>query len=376
MSTGKLPPPVRTINYNEDDEESDNEIESLNAAVEPEEPEEAEEAVIVAPPKPIFETFSTKTKLQSGICVVRELGGGKFELVNLSQVNLQSFSSEEIGRQIQKTPELLSLLDISKEDWRQLQLKSHQAVASAKFDLFRFLKLPIELRYRIYDFTIVASKPIRQIRYPALHDHHTMAFALAATCKQIHEETRKFFFRNNFRIDTNKEFKLIESYILQNVREVTVGWWGFSKKDPATFEMLSSQCPNLKVLNLSITEYVIDIPAGHHKYQRLYRNTPETKKFRTSNGFDALVGIRGLDRINVTLGTAFMIHKIISKEELDAFESFLNTIMTQPKPEPITPVRKAVPKASLRSLKKTVEKSSRTSLKNVDGEYRPCGRKR
>ena len=172
-----------------------------------------------------------------------------------------------------------------------------------------------------------------------------MAFNLRATCKQIHEETEKFFFRNVFKLDITKEFKLIEKYICSNVREVSYGWWAFSKKDPQLFDLLNSKCPNLKVVNLSLTQYCIDIPMGHHRYQWSHYGVPEVKRFRMANGFDALVAIRGLDRINVTTPKDMYLRDIeITQKEVDDFAAFLNTIMTQAKPEPQTVVPKKLKK--------------------------------
>lgn len=364
--SGILPP--KKISYcdpdedeEEEEEESDQDVEhEIAAAPEP----EIEEVVVepVTPPKPVFERFSTKAKLQDGFCIVRQLASGRYELVNLSQVDLQRFSSEEIGSQIKKAPALLGLLDLANEDWNQLRLKAGQAVASAsKFtsiqecvtcvthgmwvgtdnsteaDLFRFQKLPIELRYRIYDFAIVAPTPIHYNRY-GTGKEDSMGFNLRATCKQIHEETEKFFFRNVFKLDITKEFKLVEKYICSNVREVSYGWWAFAKKDPQMFDMLNYKCPSLKVVNLSVTQYCIDIPVGHHKYQWLHHNVPEAKRFRTANGFDALAAIRGLDRINVTKAKGMYLRDVeLTQKEVDDFASFLNTIVTQAKPEPKPP---------------------------------------
>jgi hypothetical protein len=124
--TGKLPP-KKIINY-DDPEESDEDIEPVPVV---EVAEAEEETIVVAPPRPVFETFSTKTKLESGLCIVRPLKNGKYELVNLTQSNVNHLSSEEIGHQIQKKPELLELLDTTVNDWDQLKLKSIQTLASA-----------------------------------------------------------------------------------------------------------------------------------------------------------------------------------------------------------------------------------------------------
>jgi len=69
--------------------------------------------------------------------------------------------------------------------------------------------------------------------------------------------------------------------------------------------------------------------------QWLHRDVPEVKRFRNANGFDALVRIRGLDRINVTKGKeAYMRDIEMTQKEVDDFAAFLNTIMTQPKAQP------------------------------------------
>lgn len=126
--TGKLPPPKKIISF-DDPEESEEEIEAVPEQVEL--VEEPVEAVVLTPPKPVFETFSTKTKLESGLCIVRPLKNGKYELVNLTQVDLEHISSAEIGHQIQQKPQLLELLDTTVKDWEQLKLKSTQTLASA-----------------------------------------------------------------------------------------------------------------------------------------------------------------------------------------------------------------------------------------------------
>lgn len=134
----------KAINYANDDE-LDQELESLAQAeleIEAEvPPTNVEPTVVVAPPKPIFETFSTKTKLQEGICAVRPLGGGKYEIVNLSVVELPRFGTEEIGALLKNTPALLNLLDVKDEDWNNVKLKAQQAVASSSESLTRLADL-------------------------------------------------------------------------------------------------------------------------------------------------------------------------------------------------------------------------------------------
>lgn len=131
---------TKTVVYFNDDEEIDQDVESVPAAA----PDikglaistDVASQVVLTQPKPILEPFFTKAKLQDGFCIVRKLGNGKYELVNLSKANLTHLGSEETGRQIKSSPELLNLLDISDIKWGKLKLKTNQAVASAsKFQI-------------------------------------------------------------------------------------------------------------------------------------------------------------------------------------------------------------------------------------------------
>ena len=68
--------------------------------------------------------------------------------------------------------------------------------------------------------------------------------------------------------------------------------------------------------------------------QWMHRDVPEVKRFRNTNGFDDLVQIKGLERINIIRGNGDVMKDIITQKEVDAFAGFLNSVMTQPKPQP------------------------------------------
>ncbi len=89
------------------------------------------ETSVVVKPAPVFETFKTNKTLRDGLCVVRSLGGRKYELVNLNTVDGAAFSSEEIGSRIKNVPECLKLLQTTNENWEEVKLKVGQAVGSA-----------------------------------------------------------------------------------------------------------------------------------------------------------------------------------------------------------------------------------------------------
>jgi hypothetical protein len=90
------------------------------------------EAIVVAEnPRPVFETFTADIALQEGLSIVRSLGAGKYEVVNLKYVDLDLISSGETGRMIKDDPERLKVIELDDEDWEVAKLKCGQAVSSA-----------------------------------------------------------------------------------------------------------------------------------------------------------------------------------------------------------------------------------------------------
>jgi hypothetical protein len=85
----------------------------------------------VGPPKPVFQTFTADIELQEGLSIIRDIGGGKYEIVSLKTVLIRQMGSEEVGRTIRSVPEQLALLDMGKAEWSNAKLKCEQAVRSA-----------------------------------------------------------------------------------------------------------------------------------------------------------------------------------------------------------------------------------------------------
>jgi hypothetical protein len=93
------------------------------------------------------------------------------------------------------------------------------------------MKLPLELRYKIYEYALIANVPIRLSTTPSL----ILGLALLRTSRQIYSECRHFFYRNDFRINNVvKNFLPHKESVAKNVQEITFDWWGFAQKDIAT----------------------------------------------------------------------------------------------------------------------------------------------
>src|ERR1700709_2833150 len=75
------------------------------------------------PPRPVFETFTADIQLQEGLNIIRDLGGGKYEIVNLTAVDSNEFASEEIGRSIKSIPARLALINMSDGAWSTVKSK-------------------------------------------------------------------------------------------------------------------------------------------------------------------------------------------------------------------------------------------------------------
>jgi hypothetical protein len=89
------------------------------------------------------------------------------------------------------------------------------------------------------------------------------------------------------------------------------------------------ECKKLKVLHIIVTQWSVD-PSPYHKRQHLLQDDLTIKRFSKTNGFDALLSIRGLQKVTVQNSKR---HKApgLSDEELAAFEAVLMQRLTQPK---------------------------------------------
>jgi len=94
------------------------------------------------------------------------------------------------------------------------------------------MKLPLELRFKIYEYAVMADRPIRPVGAPST----SLGVGLLRANRQIYREAIPFFRRNNFRVsDTLKNFEPEKrDLVTKHVQEITFEWWGYAKKDTAT----------------------------------------------------------------------------------------------------------------------------------------------
>jgi hypothetical protein len=195
--------------------------------------------------------------------------------------------------------------------------------------IFRLMKLPLELRYRIYEFAVISERLICVTN--ANDNSNIIGLALLRTSRQLRRECTPFFWNNNFKInEVVKNFIPHRDQIAKNVREITFEWWGFAKKDVATLSFFA-QCKQLKVLHIRITQWAVDNKQYHHR-QFKFQYEASIKRFNTTNGFDVLVAIRGLQKVTVQNAASQFAAKDLTQAELDAFAAFLTKELCQPRP--------------------------------------------
>jgi hypothetical protein len=179
--TGKLPVKALTLSQSFSDIEEVEEVKGTDDSdLDLDGPTLIEQAPQEAPPRPdrfVFETFATfksKHHLRDGLSLVRHLGGGKYEVINLQYVDPDIMGSEEVGNYLRSDPKRMEAFSQAKEGFTNSKLSIEQAANSASkssprecarrtFVLLQSLrKLPIFL-YQcamiLYSFIVLRPSP-------------------------------------------------------------------------------------------------------------------------------------------------------------------------------------------------------------------------
>ncbi|KAF8857677.1 hypothetical protein BDZ45DRAFT_726572 [Acephala macrosclerotiorum] len=315
---------------------------------------ESMQLLTVPQPQAVFQTFESDKSLDAGLCILRDLGGGKYEIVNLKNADHLSLTSQDMGLALKKDEARLEALSIDTGDWELAQFKCEQAVKSAAAAILRFQNLPLELRMKVYDF-MVFTKPLCKVKVGSSYTK-TGPFSLMQTCKQLYQETKPFFYQNNFKLnDIHKSMKANPSF-RENLKKVSIEWTGYHKeRDSSVFRFLAT-CKSLETLDIQILRTCVE---RNHTRQRLYQGMDAIKKFNKCPNFDNLVRISGLNRVTVD-GAGFYgsnnhsFAELPSAAEVQTFQIFLNGILTLPRDPPSTPLatQQAIPNEKAAVAKK------------------------
>lgn len=125
---------AKVVSYAEIPEsDSEDDVDSDDAA-----DNDAEAELVMAkvePLAPVFKTFSVDDTLEDGLSILRGLGDGKYEIINLGRVHAGQMGSEETGRLFSGIPGRIQMVDIDEEAWKEAELKCGQALKSASESL-------------------------------------------------------------------------------------------------------------------------------------------------------------------------------------------------------------------------------------------------
>lgn len=332
--------------------------------------------------EPISTTFKTTAKLANGLCIVRQVGVGKFEIINLSTVPDGTLGSEEVGAMIANNSTLANMIDISQQEWNNARVKCQQGLMSArKFfavqgwlialrgtnfvggEIFRFFKLPLEMRNMIYKICLVSPKKLSTSS--TAKNGGLINLALLRTSRAVYEEAAPVFQKNTFVIDyfISQSLKTMsEGGINANIRILEVSLNGTYQKDSEMFAFVQA-CKSLKQLKVTYTR-LIQVPWRHRaRVQHLYPQETELSKFRALNGFDVLCSLRGLEKVQIVLeAPPINITNKITEDERVKFEEFLMTKVTRP---PKTDKEIAAEEKAARDEKKKLERAKKIKASRI-----------
>ena len=185
----------------------------------------------------------------------------------------------------------------------------------------------MELRFKIYEMVAPKTTLKKMALYGEDNDNPCRAITLMSVCRQFREEVRQFFYKYNFDLwPLGKNFEIPHPDLAAHVREI-IYHWSAKVKDARYFNKLSG-LPQLKILNLNLANFRV---YAYVRGNKTYQDNENIRPYSQQAGFDNLVKLRALESVKV-----YQKHKWSSPPvqcpALVAFETFLNSVLTLPKP--------------------------------------------
>ena len=81
-------------------------------------------------PDAIFKTFKSNIELSAGLCIVRSLGKGRYEIVNLHSVTALDLTTQTMTETLQREQGRLAMFEVKTHDWKNAIFACDQAVAA------------------------------------------------------------------------------------------------------------------------------------------------------------------------------------------------------------------------------------------------------
>ncbi|KAI9697597.1 MAG: hypothetical protein M1836_004547 [Candelina mexicana] len=217
---------------------------------------------------------------------------------------------------------------------------------------FPLMKLPGELRNRIYEFHLVSENGLHPTKCITEQELATLSsrkaghlarrtepksgqfpkVSLFFVSRQLNEETVVIYYRyNNFHFDcVGILAAFLESISPERrslISKVTVDWVG--RGCPRAFDMLA-QCDNLQSLTLNITEMTLSGASYEH-------GTTTQQRLVSALGFPNLLKVRGLKNVTFNYVKWFFDNNDYAKQ---GFEERVRAAVLQPRVKPEGTVKK------------------------------------
>ncbi|KAB8287892.1 hypothetical protein EYC80_010250 [Monilinia laxa] len=298
---------------------------------------EGDKTVVASPIDRIYKTITLENDdIENGLWMLRKLGNGKYEVVNIGNVTYEDISSEENEARMASTPESVEVFRASQRSLNNVTAKLDRAVFTASGKVFRFKKLPIELRYKIYEFALISNPGTSLYPEHSTRNEPRLAFGLLATCRSVNAECKKFLWKNTFAlsIPSLRTLRIDKQILIQNIRHVKCSWTGSFTKDVFLFGMLAS-CPNIETLEIELHPRCLERANGFVHYSRkpqfLHQDDISIQKFSRCNGFDKLISLQHLKKVVVSRTYNFVSlisSGVITEAEVKTFEKFLRKKLT------------------------------------------------
>lgn len=321
--------------------------------------------IVTNPVHRIYKTITLESDdIEDGLWMMRKIGNGKYEAVNLNTVSHEDLCSEENEARMASHPESVNVFEASHKSLENIKMKLDRAVFAASGKVFRLQKLPIELRYKIYELALISDSGLIPSALPFDDGckQPGLALGLIASCRYINAECMQFFWKNAFNLSapTIKRLRESKQTLIQNARNFKCDWSGIFSKDSFIFGLLAS-CEHLETLEIVLQRSCVSDgqPTYYNrKAQRLHQTDNSIRKFNKSNGFDKLISLRDLKKVIVSKHWTLNLDKTLTETEFKNFEQFLIKKLTTPVAPPVaftqppsTPARKSTRIQKLENLK-------------------------
>lgn len=194
--------------------------------------------------------------------------------------------------------------------------------------LFHFLRLPIEIRYMIYEIVLCKENKLVAVARDAKSKDIA---AILRTSKSVYDEAVTYWRMNTFHLSSlyvkGREWEMLTV----NVRHLQVYLGGTYTADAQVVSALK-KFENLEKI---VVEYGTRVINGwaRNRPQSTYQVAKATR-FRQLTGHDVLCALRGLKDVKLS-GTFNDNWKTLwrfNQDELAVYEEFLRDLVTRPKP--------------------------------------------